>query len=89
MSLLGKLTKFGLAKRALDEVRKPENQERIRRMAASVANRTKKRQERTPEAPTGLATEMGAPDAGTPLSSATPSTKVAGAPAEETPAAGS
>ena len=44
MSLLGKLTKFGLAKKALDEVRKPENQERIRRMAASAANRAKKRQ---------------------------------------------
>ena len=36
MSLLGKLTKFGLAKKALDQVRKPENQERIRRMTARI-----------------------------------------------------
>jgi hypothetical protein len=57
MSLLGKLTKIGLAKKALDEVRKPENQERIRRMAASVANPTKKRPGRTPDTPTGAPAE--------------------------------
>ena len=53
MSLLGKLTKFGLAKKALDEVRKPENQERIRRMAASVAARTRGKTGGTPATPSG------------------------------------
>ena len=89
MSLLGKLTKFGLAKKALDEVRKPENQERIRRMAASVASRGKKRQDGATQTPTGPPTEMDAPGAGTPLGSASPPAKPAGAPADEPRATGS
>ena len=51
MSLLSKLTKFGLAKMAIDEVRKPENQERIRRMAADAAGRARKRRGRTAGVP--------------------------------------
>ena len=41
MSLLSKVTKFGLAKKVFDEVRKPENQEKIRRMASTMTNRGK------------------------------------------------
>ena len=41
MSLLSKVTKFGLAKKAFDEVRKPENREKIRRMASTMTNRSK------------------------------------------------
>lgn len=88
MSLLGKLTKFGLAKKALDEARKPENQERIKRMAASVANRGKRKTDGTPAASAGATAQApGGPAAGTREVSAAPPPGPAAAPAEAPPPA--
>lgn len=39
MGILSKLTKLGIAKKAVDEARKPENQRRAKEMLAKARNR--------------------------------------------------
>ena len=39
MGLLGKATKVAVAKKVYDEVRKPENQRRLRELATRIAER--------------------------------------------------
>ncbi len=41
MGLLSKLTKAGVAKKVIDEGRKPENQRKIKSMVSSFTNKNK------------------------------------------------
>jgi len=41
MGIMSKLTKAGVAKKALDEARKPQNQQKLKGLAAKVRNRGK------------------------------------------------
>ena len=41
MGLLGKLTKAGVAKKVIDEGRKPENQRKIKNAISSFTNKNK------------------------------------------------
>lgn len=41
MGLLGKLTKAGVAKKVIDEGRKPENQRKIKSLVSSFTNKNK------------------------------------------------
>ncbi len=41
MGLLGKLTKAGVAKKVIDEGRKPENQRKIKSLVSNLTNKNK------------------------------------------------
>lgn len=43
MGILSKLAKTGVAKKALDEARKPQNQQKLKDLAAKARNRGGKR----------------------------------------------
>lgn len=44
MSVMSKVLKLGIAKKVLDEARKPENQEKIKQMVSSATKRGKRTQ---------------------------------------------
>jgi len=46
MGIISKLTKLGIAKKAVDEARKPENQRKIKEMVGKAKDRSSRRRPR-------------------------------------------
>lgn len=45
MGLIGKLTKAGIAKKAVDEARKPRNQAKLKRLFSKLTNKGDRRRQ--------------------------------------------